>query len=747
MSDSGEERRPPTVREEPARLPDTHAADADMLERILDVTPGGIVQVAPTGAILRANRQARDFLGLSWDELASTYVADFNGETYRDDNTPCPVEEYPVSRCLATREAQEPMTIGVCQPSGEIRWAIFTALPFSTDPSSTGPGDPVGAIVTFVEITDRKRAELRRRAEGQLLDAVRLVHSREPQNTAAFTIHEPLAALLELTRSRLAFIASPVDATHRELMIHALLDDMGSRGPETLPRVATDPTSAYALANASAVVRQHPGAIGGPFGDRVLETVAVLPLHAGDELVGLLGLANAPTPYDDDTLGYIEPVLAGFADLVSALRERRAKRTLEAQLAQAERLASVGTLAAGMAHEINNPLAYVLLNLEAATRHADRITDGLEALASDLTARLGEAEAEVLLARHESFATEEAGALARYARDATDGAERVRRIVRDLMTFSRVTEDRKGLVDIHAALDAALKMAQHEIKYRARLVKELDPVAPVLGHDGRISQVFLNLLINAARAIEEGSPESNEIRVSTRMVNDEIEIAVEDTGHGVAPEHLPRLFEPFFTTRAPGGGAGLGLSICHNLVHAHHGRIEVTSEEGKGSRFVVTLPSAARGSEHPAAPAERGSPPQRVETRQRVLLIDDEPMVSRVLAQLLGRRYDVETAAGLETAMAALSGNRVFDIVLCDMMMLDGTGVDVHAWISANRPELTRRMIFMTGGTFTPKARAFLANIDSPSLTKPFALADLDAAIVRVLAATRAGGPAAGGAP
>jgi signal transduction histidine kinase/CheY-like chemotaxis protein len=699
------------------------------LARILDVTPGGIVQVAPTGAILRANRQAQDFLGLSWDELASTYVADFGGDTYRDDNTPCTVEEYPVSRCLATGEAQEPMTIGVRQPNKEIRWAIFTALPFIAEPD-----ERPGAIVTFVEITDRKRAELRTRAERQLLDAVRLVHSRDQQNAPATAIREPLAALLELTQSGLAFVASPVDAARRELIVHALVDESGPRGPGSVPNTAPDPLSVEALGNGSAVVRERPGPLGGPFGGRAPETAAVIPLRAGDEVVGLLGLADAPTVYEPSILEYIHPVLAGFADLVSAIDERRAKQSLEAQLAQAERLASVGTLAAGMAHEINNPLAYVLLNLEAATRHAEQITTGLAGLADDLAARLGEEEAEVLLARHEPFARRDAEEVARYARDATDGAERVRRIVRDLMTFSRVTEDRKGLVDIHSALEAALKMAQHEIKYRARLVRELEPVAPVLGHDGRISQVFLNLVINAARAIEEGSPESNEIRVRTRMVDDEVQITVEDTGQGVAKEHLPRLFEPFFTTRSPGAGAGLGLSICHNLVRAHGGRIDVESEKGEGSRFVVTFPAATRRPERSAVPEVVSRAPITQETRRRVLLVDDEPMVSRVLAQLLRRRYDVETASGLETAIAALGEGRELDVVLCDMMMLDGTGVDVHVWVEANRPELARRMIFMTGGTFTPKARSFLANIESPSLTKPFALAEVDAAIAKVLA-------------
>jgi len=703
--------------------------EAQHLARILEVVPGGIVQLDADGAILRANGQAQRFLGLSWESLSQRYMADFEGASFHEDGTPCAVEDYPAGRCLATGRPAGPVTIGVRQPNGEVRWAIFSALPF---PSPDGAR--MGAVVTFVDITDRRHAELRARAHDRLLDTVRMVHFRDDPAATVAVFHEPLASLIELTKSRSGFVASvdPDDDAREELRLHALIDDAAARSGSSHPPVPVDAVSHAVLASGAPEVVESPGALGGPFrGDRP-QRVAVLPLATAGKVVGVVGLADAPLPYEAEALSELEPLLAACADLVVALDERRARRALEAQLAQAERLASVGTLAAGMAHEINNPLAYLLLNLAAFTRHTEALSGSLGSLRDQLRAQLGAGEADALLAATEIADAE--GRLARIAqhgRDAAEGGERVQRIVRDLMTFSRVSEEQRTLVDVNAATLAALKMAHHEIKYRARLVREVGDLEPVLGNDGRLSQVFLNLLLNAARAIEEGQPDANEIRVRTSMVGDEVVVEVTDTGRGIAPEHKDRLFEPFFSTRAPGSGSGLGLTVCHNVVRAHGGRIEVESALGVGSRFVVRLPKARTRIEPEAARRPSAAPTR--ERRPRILLVDDEPMVLRVLAQLLSRSYEVERADGLVAATTLLAQGGPLDVILCDMMMLDGTGVDVHAWTRANRPELLPRMIFMTGGTFTPKARAFLADVAAHHLVKPFSLRELDELISKLL--------------
>ncbi|WP_284667054.1 ATP-binding protein [Myxococcus sp. SDU36] len=254
------------------------------------------------------------------------------------------------------------------------------------------------------------------------------------------------------------------------------------------------------------------------------------------------------------------------------------RKAMQAQLVVSDRLAAVGTLAAGVAHEINNPLAFVLSNLSF-------LAGELHALARELpSGRMGELE-EVL-------------------REATDGAHRVRQIVRDLRTFSRGDDEVATAVNVQAVLESAITLARSELKVRAQLVRDYREVPLVEGNEGRFGQVFLNLLINAAQAIPLGNSEQHEVRLSLRKAGDRVVIEVRDTGVGMPPEVRARIFDPFFTTKPVGEGTGLGLSICHGIVTGFGGDISVESEEGRGSTFRVSLPVAQRAKE-PVAPPLR----------------------------------------------------------------------------------------------------------------------------------------------
>jgi signal transduction histidine kinase/ligand-binding sensor domain-containing protein len=250
-----------------------------------------------------------------------------------------------------------------------------------------------------------------------------------------------------------------------------------------------------------------------------------------------------------------------------AMRLRQLEATQE-RLAHAEMLAAVGTLASGVGHEINNPLAYILSNLRF-----------LSAELRSLTKRDEE--------RERWQEVEEA------LGDALHGAERVRKIVQALRTLARVQAEPPSRVDLHTVLDRTLEGMEQELRRRARLVKEYGPAQLVLGDEGRLSHVILQLLSNAVQAIAEGQPERNEIRVTTRRgVDGRAVLEVRDTGHGIAPEILPRIFEPFFTTKEAGEGTGLGLSICHATIQEMRGEIQVESEPGHGATFRVLLPPA-----------------------------------------------------------------------------------------------------------------------------------------------------------
>jgi len=261
----------------------------------------------------------------------------------------------------------------------------------------------------------------------------------------------------------------------------------------------------------------------------------------------------------------IRVIVGGQPAVLTSGRDVTERRALQARLQLSDRLASVGTLAAGVAHELNNPLAYVSANL---------------GYLSDVLPRVG---------GNPRLIEEMAQAVA----EAREGSDRMREIVRDMKTLSRSDEDHRAPVDLRRVAESALRLAGADIRHRATLIKDLGAVPLVNGNEGRLGQVCINLLVNAAQALPADRFEQNQIFIST--VTDEegrAVLEVRDTGCGISPDNLARIFDPFFTTKPVGVGTGLGLSICHTLVAAHGGHIEVKSTLGQGTAFRVVLPAA-----------------------------------------------------------------------------------------------------------------------------------------------------------
>ncbi|MFP2959592.1 two-component regulator propeller domain-containing protein [Myxococcus sp. 1LA] len=563
----------------------------------------------------------------------------------------------------------------------------------------------------------------------------------------------------------------------------------------------------------------------------------------------------------------------------------RTLRQAQAQLVQTGRLAAVGQLAAGVGHEINNPLAYIVSNLEHASGEADALARELDGTRDDVGARLKDVNQAL--------------------REALLGADRVRRIVQDLKMFSRPDDEKQGPVELHAVLDSAVKIAMGELRPRAKLVRDYGDVPRVEGNEARLAQVFLNLLINAAQALPEGFAESNEVRLVTRVGPDGRVVAeVRDTGSGISPELLGRIFDPFYTTKPVGVGTGLGLSLCHAYLTAMGGTITVDSEAGHGSVFRVTLRAASesrrgggatvedsaparagsaaaaqpasamsleqgavasdgaswsvRGEasprpgldpapegphgtvvasalageaadsdslaarqenggrmamqdasvsagvspspdaglagppldgveggapasthamhgETPAAPpdrevrggassgsvradtpgrtrplpedgpsaptsalssgwtgagespavhgprAESQATPAPESARGRVLVVDDDALVSGAIRRTLSRENDVEVLVSARRALETLTGPEArFDVVLCDLMMPEMTGMDLYDALAQVDPRAAERIVFITGGAFTATARTFLERVGNPRVEKPF---------------------------
>jgi PAS domain S-box-containing protein len=383
------------------------------------------------------------------------------------------------------------------------------------------------------------------------------------------------------------------------------------------------------------------------------------------------------------------------------------RKQLEAQLVLADRMASIGTLAAGVAHEINNPLSFILSNLDFALR--------------ELREAGGDPELE------------------RALQDAMDGGVRVREIVRDLRTFSRSDSDEREALDVRSVLQSAIGLAANEVRHRAELAVDPGEVPRVLGSEHRLGQVFLNLLVNAAQAIPEAGPASRHVvRASTSTAPDGwAVIEISDTGAGIPGDVLPRIFDPFFTTKPVGVGTGLGLSICHAIVVQHGGTITVESTPGQGTTFRVRLPPAAEASstrEEPRAKATQATSGPA----GRVLVVDDEPLVGRAVARMLAPLHEVVACTSAQAALRLLAQDRAFDVVLCDLMMPGMTGMQLHAELEAKDPPLARRMVFLTGGAFTDAGREFLERVENARVEKPFERAALREAVFRAMSATRA---------
>ncbi|HEY8946224.1 MAG TPA: ATP-binding protein, partial [Polyangiaceae bacterium] len=311
--------------------------------------------------------------------------------------------------------------------------------------------------------------------------------------------------------------------------------------------------------------------------------------------------------------------------------------------------------------------------------------------------------------------------------DAREAGLRIRDIVRDLKLLSRGEDERRDAVDILGVLESSLNMARVEIRYRASVVKDFSPVPPVLGNESRLGQVFLNLFVNAAQALPEGRAETNVIRVSTALGADgRVQVEVRDNGSGMSPEVVRRLFTPFFTTKPTGEGTGLGLSICHRIVASLGGEITVWSEPGTGTAFTVVLPVATETRVRSPSDLSRSGKSVR---RGRILVIDDEKLVGTTVRRALEKQHDVETTHSAENALSRLADGAVYDLILCDLIMPQMTGMDFYAALARVSPQQLPRVIFLTGGAFTPRAREFLATIDNVHIEKPFDLGVLRATV------------------
>jgi PAS domain S-box-containing protein len=377
---------------------------------------------------------------------------------------------------------------------------------------------------------------------------------------------------------------------------------------------------------------------------------------------------------DDGHLLYFEGTAEDITD----------RRRVEETLRQAEKLAAMGELIAGVVHELNNPLSVVIGHVQLLRRAA------------------------------------EGGPLAARATKIGDAAERCARIVKNFLALARQHPPQRQPAHINQIVREALDLLAYQLRVDGvEVLLDLAPDLPVIHADPhQLQQVLLNLASNAHQAMREVQ-DARRLTVTTRAEASGSGVVVEvaDTGPGIPPAVRERVFEPFFTTKPPGQGTGLGLSLCHGIVAAHGGTIRLADRPGAGASFVVTLPATA-GASRPAAP-EPGDAP-RPDAALRVLVVDDEPDVAAVLADFLrADGHDVAVATDSRVALTALAAGR-WDVVLSDLRMPHLSGPQLYHQVESRRPDLARRFAFLTGDLLDRETREFLERIDAPCLSKPF---------------------------
>jgi|GEM_PF-1010111 len=656
----------------------THAR----LRRILDNLQDGFLQTGPNGRYIMANPSAARMFGYgSAEEMIGVQEESLCAN---------PGERASVLDKLRTQGAVVDYVTQARRRDGTTFWISMSAQMFPTD-----DGEVVGTEALVRDITDRKLAEEKLRlSEEQHRQLVQNLH-------AGVVVHGPDTRILLANEQACRLLG----LSEEEIRGKAAVDPVWAFfGPDEMPLPLEEYPVNQVLASRSPV-RDLVGAVRRPG----TEDLVWLLVNAFPEL---------------GPRGELRQVVVTFVDITERRHAEEERRKLHENLAQSDRLASMGMMAAGLAHEINNPLAYSLYNLESLCEDLPRCVRQLAFVQQTLADRLGESGLRQALGGH-TEALEASVWLDVEARfsDALEGTRRIKDIARRLGTFSRVEKDQVARVELLHPIDSAIGIASNEIKYRATVVREIGPTASVMGSEGRLSQVFLNLLLNAAQSIEEGAPGRNTIRVRTWQEGPTVFAEVQDTGSGIPPENLERIFDPFFTTKPVGVGSGLGLSIVRTILAGYHGTIEAESELGRGTRFLIRLP---------AAPAEATREPAHVDaeigvttSRGRLLVIDDDAGVRKALRRILDGHELIEAESGRQ-ACELLATDQSFDVILCDIGMPNMSGIDVHSWLLELHPRLAQRVVFLTGGAFTPRATAYLEKIQNPQVEKPFDTANLE---------------------
>jgi signal transduction histidine kinase len=433
-------------------------------------------------------------------------------------------------------------------------------------------------------------------------------------------------------------------------------------------------------------------------------------LRDSAEAVGQGDFSKRVEVTSQDECGELAVVFNRMTENIKASREQLEKtvdtlKSTQNQLIQSEKLSGIGEFVAGVAHELNNPLTSVMGFAELLQQ-------------SDMPEQQR-----------------------KYLDVIFKSAKRCQKIVASLLSFARRHAPERKVINLNEIVDSAVEILQYQMRTsNIEVVTQLDPNLPATEADPhQIQQVFLNIINNARQAME-GQSRKGRLRVSTKASEGMVRVIFEDSGPGIPTENLKKIFNPFFTTKEVGKGTGLGLSLCYGIVTEHGGTITPYSKEGQGATFVLELPITLQVVK--AAEKKATSPIPTGITREgvgkRVLVVDDEESILQMISEVLTRNgYRVDVARDGESALRLLAHYH-YDLALCDWKMPGLSGQQVYERLYAKDPEMSQRLIFITGDIVNEKTQEFLQERNKVCLSKPFTLVEFRTAINRVMTARAA---------
>ncbi len=451
----------------------------------------------------------------------------------------------------------------------------------------------------------------------------------------------------------------------------------------------------------------RPGAAGEPSasdGARLAEFMDVVVALASGDAAARVSIAG------DGSI--LDGIATGLNLLADELAERAARdQALQRRLLQVERLAAVGQLSAGLAHEINNPAAFLAANLATMRGHARVLADHV-ASGRRPDPHLAQVVQEVREIADENL----------------EGVRRISALARSLLDFARVEAGRVEPTCLHEVAEEAAQLVGAEVASRARLVRRLGPVPPLAGDRAKLVQLATNLLMNAVQALPEGDPAAQEVVLETGVRDGQGVLRVVDRGEPIPPDLEARAFEPFSTAHPRARATGLGLYLAHEIVRGHGGALRCAST-AEGTAFEALVPLATG-----LALTARAEPePPPAPGRPRVLLVDDEPALLAAYRRLLADRFEVVVAGGGRQALELLEADQAFDAIVSDVMMPDVDGPALWRHLETRHPALAARTAFCTAGAFTPRAIAFLEGMAGRVLPKPVEPEALAAFVARAV--------------